>query len=132
MNQVPKLSKNEAAIIGLYTGFTCGPFSDIHEKAEVVLGHAIWTHEFASKELMAELKGLVKAEYVHASSGLTKEQAAIIWAYTGVPCGDVTAFLEKASSLLGYEVCTRDLEDIEFWETVKEKVKSEFLAICAD
>lgn len=132
MNQVPKLTKNQAAIIGLYTGFTCGPFSDLHEKAEAALGHAIWTHEFASKELMAELKGLVKPEYVHACSGLTKEQAAIIWAYTRVPCGDVTAFLEKCSSLLGYEVWTQHLESKEFWETVKEKVKSEFLAICAD
>ena len=32
--QVQKLTKEQAAIIGAYTGITCGSFSDIHKLAE--------------------------------------------------------------------------------------------------
>lgn len=42
-----RLTKEQAAIIGAYTGVTCGPFSDIHEYAERVLGRPVFTHEFA-------------------------------------------------------------------------------------
>lgn len=55
-----KLTKEQAAIVGLFTGIACGPFSDIHELAERLVGHPIWTHQFANKELCSKLKDLVK------------------------------------------------------------------------
>lgn len=52
----PRLTKEQAAIIGAYTGITCGPFSDVHELAEKLLKRPIWTHEFANKAVAAEIK----------------------------------------------------------------------------
>ena len=57
-----QLTKEQAAIIGAYTGIALGPFSDIHEYAERILGRPIWTHEFASKTVIAELRGASKAD----------------------------------------------------------------------
>ncbi len=51
-----RLTKRQSAIIGAYTGITAGPFSAIHEYAEEVLGRKIWTHEFASRMVMDDLK----------------------------------------------------------------------------
>lgn len=48
---VPKLTKEQAAIVGVYTGVSCGPFSDIHELAEKLLGRPVWTHELAYPEI---------------------------------------------------------------------------------
>jgi hypothetical protein len=59
-----KLTKEQAAIIGLYTGITCGLFSDIHKLAEELLGRPIFTHEFASKILNDELKEKVKPMFL--------------------------------------------------------------------
>jgi len=55
-----KLTKRQAAIIGAYTGIACGPFSDIQELAEELLGRPIFTHEFASEKLVDELKAKSK------------------------------------------------------------------------
>ena len=33
----PRLTREQAAIIGAYTGICCGPFSDIHALAEALL-----------------------------------------------------------------------------------------------
>lgn len=60
----PRLTKEQAAIIGAYTGITASNFSVIHEYAELVLGRPVWTHEFASKDLMAELKEAAKADFL--------------------------------------------------------------------
>ena len=55
-----RLTKKQAAIIGLYTGIACGNFSDIHKLAEELYGSSIFTHQFADKEFSAYLKELVK------------------------------------------------------------------------
>ena len=57
-----RLTKEQAAIIGAYTGIAMGPFQDIHEYAERILGRAIWTHEFANPEIWEELKQEAKAD----------------------------------------------------------------------
>lgn len=59
MNAMPsRLTKEQAAIIGLYTGIVCGPFCDIHELAEKLAGRPIFTHEFANKEFATRLAEL--------------------------------------------------------------------------
>lgn len=42
------LSREDAAIVGAYTGISCGPFSDMHEYIEKILERPVWTHELAS------------------------------------------------------------------------------------
>lgn len=57
-----KLTKEQAAIIGAYTGFAMGPFGDIQEYAERVLRRPCWTHEFGSKAFAKELREAAKAD----------------------------------------------------------------------
>jgi hypothetical protein len=59
-----QLTKEQAAIIGAYTGFTCGPFADIQEYAERALGRSTWTHEFGNQKFAEELRDLSKADFV--------------------------------------------------------------------
>lgn len=60
----PRLTKEQAAIIGAYTGYTAGSFGDIQEYAERVLGRSVWTREFASKALTEELREAAKADFL--------------------------------------------------------------------
>ena len=59
-----KLTKEQAAVIGVYTGTLCGPFSDVHKLAEDLLGRPIFTHEFASPEIWEELREKVKPQFI--------------------------------------------------------------------
>lgn len=59
-----RLTKEQAAIIGAFTGITASNFSVIHEYAERKLGRSIWTHEFGSEEFAAELKEAARADFM--------------------------------------------------------------------
>ena len=59
-----RLTKEQAAIVGAYTGFTAGSFSDIHEYAEKLFGRPVWTHEFADKEIAQKLSDLAKPDFL--------------------------------------------------------------------
>jgi hypothetical protein len=61
---VNRLTKEQAAIIGLFTGIACGPFSDIHEYAEKLKGHPIWSHQFADRIFADELKELAREDFL--------------------------------------------------------------------
>jgi hypothetical protein len=60
----PTLTKDQAAIIGVYTGVTCGPFSDIQEYAERLLGRPVYTHEFASPAMQEKLAELARPDFL--------------------------------------------------------------------
>lgn len=59
-----RLTKQQAAIIGAFTGIACGPFSDIQELAENVLNRQSMAHEFADPELWKELKEAVRPQFM--------------------------------------------------------------------
>ena len=61
---VPKLTREQAAIIGVFTGISCGPFSDVHKKAEELLGRPVLTHEMGNPEIWEELKQKMKPEFL--------------------------------------------------------------------
>lgn len=61
---------------------------------------------------------------------LTKEQAAIISAYTGIKCCDFSAVHEYIEKILGRPVWTHELANKALWEKIKEASKQDFLAIC--
>lgn len=52
-------------VLSLTTGFLLkeGGFGDMHELAEHVLGHAVWTHEFVDKELWDRMKQALFAQH---------------------------------------------------------------------
>lgn len=58
------LTKDQAAIIGCFTGVACGPFSDVHKKAEEFLCRPVFTHEFAFPKLWEELKEKARPEFL--------------------------------------------------------------------
>jgi hypothetical protein len=45
-----------AVIASLSTGTLLCKFSDMHEAAEYIMGHPIWTHHFAVKSLMDDMR----------------------------------------------------------------------------
>jgi hypothetical protein len=45
-----------AVIASIATGIVLCDFSDMHEAAEFLMGHPIWTHQFADKQLVAEMQ----------------------------------------------------------------------------
>lgn len=55
-----RLTRRQAAILGAFTGISCGPFEDVHGLAEELFGRPIWTHEFASQKVADDLKELSK------------------------------------------------------------------------
>lgn len=59
-----RLTKEQAAIIGLYTGVSCGPFSDIQELAEKVLGCPIMVHQFADKWIWHTAKEKIRPQFL--------------------------------------------------------------------
>lgn len=48
-----------AVIASLSSGVTLAPFSEIHGAAEFLMGHPIWTHHFAQKQLWEEMQRTV-------------------------------------------------------------------------
>ena len=60
----PRLTRRQSAILGAFTGISCGPFEAVHEYAEKKLGRPVWTHEFASKERVAELKEAAREDFL--------------------------------------------------------------------
>jgi len=59
-----RLTKEQAAIIGAYTGYLAGDFGDLHAYAERKLGRQVWTHEFASKQLVEELRAAAREDFL--------------------------------------------------------------------
>lgn len=56
--KVPMLTREQAAIIGLFTGTICGDFADIQALGERLMGHPIFTHQFPA--ISGRLKALAK------------------------------------------------------------------------
>jgi hypothetical protein len=45
---VTRLTREQSAVIGAYTGILCGPFVDMHEYIERIMGGPIFTHQMPS------------------------------------------------------------------------------------
>jgi hypothetical protein len=59
MNERAKIETRDfpaAVIASLSTGVLLCSFSDMHEAAEYLMGHPIWTHHFASQTLWKEMQ----------------------------------------------------------------------------
>lgn len=62
------------AVIGLTSGILYGDFGELHELAEWVAGHPIWTHEFADQKLHDRLREKVFGQHpvlrdIHVKGG---------------------------------------------------------------
>ena len=59
-----RITKEQASVIGLYTGITCGPFSDVHKLAEEIMGRPIFTHEFANDAFVESIQEKIKPMFL--------------------------------------------------------------------
>lgn len=59
-----RLTKEQAAIIGVYTGIVCGPFADVHEKIEQIMGRPVFTHEMGDESFVAQVREKAKDEFL--------------------------------------------------------------------
>lgn len=59
-----RLTREQAAIIGSYTGICASGFGPVHEYAEKILERPIFSHEFAGKEIWKELKEKSKDDFL--------------------------------------------------------------------
>lgn len=57
-----RLTKEQAAIIGAYTGILCGPFDEMHQYIEGLMGRPVFTCELGSKGTWEMIKELAKAD----------------------------------------------------------------------
>lgn len=51
-----------SAIASLSSGVLLCKFGEMHEAAEYLMGHPIWTHHFASKELWKEMQQTILSQ----------------------------------------------------------------------
>lgn len=58
------LTREDAAIVGAYTGICCGPFPDMHEFIEKILGRPVMTHELARSEMWEKIKEAAKPYFI--------------------------------------------------------------------
>jgi hypothetical protein len=61
---IPRLTKEQAAIVGAFTGYLAGPFSDMHEYIERVMERPVWTHELAEKAFCEQLRNAAKSDFL--------------------------------------------------------------------
>lgn len=59
-----RLTSEQAAIIGAFTGYLAGPFSEMHAYIEKIIGRPVFTHEMASEALSAEIREKAKADFL--------------------------------------------------------------------
>jgi hypothetical protein len=52
-----------AALASITSGILLCKFGDMHEAAEFVMGHPIWTHHFASKQLNDDMRKTLLAQH---------------------------------------------------------------------
>lgn len=63
MKQEPETREfSTAALLSLTTGLLFCGFSEMHEAAEFLMGHPIWTHQFANKKLWLEMRRRIRAQ----------------------------------------------------------------------
>ena len=60
---------------------------------------------------------------------MTKKEAAIVSAYTGILIGEFTELHKYIEKILGRPVFTHELADSKIWEEIKQKSKKDFCNI---
>ncbi len=60
---------------------------------------------------------------------MTKQEAAIVSAYTGILIGDFSYMHGYIEDIMKRPVFTHELGSAETWEKIKEKAKQDFISI---
>ena len=63
-DETPRLTRRQSAILGAFTGISCGPFEAVQQYAEEKFGGPVWTHEFANETFAAQLRDLAREDFL--------------------------------------------------------------------
>lgn len=85
-----------AVIASISTGILLCNFSQMHEAAEYLMGHPIWTHHFADKKLVAAMKQAIADQCPKMPQELE-----------GVTVGNYLEHLAKIEADLGKNITIR-------------------------
>lgn len=68
-----RLTRRQAAVIGAFTGISCGPFEDIHEYVDSLPGFkGIGTISFAMEAVWARIKEACREDFLAICSELSQ------------------------------------------------------------
>jgi hypothetical protein len=63
-DNVPRLTREQAAILALFTGITCGPFDDVQRLGDELMGYPTFTHQYGNEEFVDDLKNRVREKFL--------------------------------------------------------------------
>lgn len=58
------MTQRERLVVSAYTGVLMTDWGLFHKFIEKLLGHPVWTHEFADKEVQEEIRAKIKPEFL--------------------------------------------------------------------
>lgn len=64
MTELAALTAEQAEIVSAFTGVLMMPVGEFHRRIELKLGRPVWTHEFANKDLWAEIKEIYRNPFL--------------------------------------------------------------------
>lgn len=59
-----RLTEEQAAIIGAFTGYLAGPFDEMHRYIEKVMGRPVFTHEMGDERIAQEIRDASKDDFL--------------------------------------------------------------------
>lgn len=67
------MTKQDGAIITAYMGVLCCDIQVFYQYAEKLIGRALWTHEYANKEVWEDLKRLSYVDFIRLMRNQTEK-----------------------------------------------------------
>lgn len=64
VTQMDKLTRQQGAVLGAFTGILCGEMSDLHEYIEKIMGRPVWTHEMGQQSIADEIKEKARPDFL--------------------------------------------------------------------
>lgn len=64
------MTREESAIISAYTGILAGPFDAMHEYVEKIMGRPVFTHEFANRDIVEEIKDKSYEDFINLAKSV--------------------------------------------------------------
>lgn len=64
IEDVPKLTPEQASIVSAYTGYLVGDFGAMHAYIEQKMGGPVWTHQMGDAAFYERIREATKADFV--------------------------------------------------------------------
>ena len=68
-----RLTREQAAVIGAYTGILAGPVSDMHDYIRRIMKRPVFTHELADDAVAEQIRAAAKPDFLAICHSTTAE-----------------------------------------------------------